>query len=527
MFPYCNIIIMDNKSTDNSVKIAKKYGCQVVSWSDGIKDEQNEFNIAYVRNNCYKNCDSGWIIVCDMDEWLLIDENTLLEEHNKGVTVLNTKGFEMIGNSLTNDLSDIDLFKIEEAVYNKMMSKKICFNKTKIHSMNYDLGSHGCKPDGIITYSEDIYTLKHMNMLGEKYFMNKMLKRYERTESMREKKLDTHYTNNIEEIKHRVKNNIIPFSSNEKIKIIPDIKYNKNIPSYKNIKKYSIRNAQYFNGKLIFNLIKSYKTHLEEWDDEKLQYYNIDIVNLEYEKKINISNLTKFELYNTIGNNILFFSSNNKNYFIGGIYNNDFEKYSTKFKYKKGIYFNEFNDLSNLNESFENSKLILTKNDSLSQNFHVYFDSQLSYFYDDNKHYFTTRFNEITGVRKIQLFSTDDFLNFNVTKLENDINLYQGDITKIDNIFYLVSLTTESNHSGFQIKDQAVLNKIYNNFDYILFESTDGINYKINRNISKLGQYGAYITNSFTRNEDGRFSADFIKLDYFDKSLFEIKKLYF
>jgi hypothetical protein len=63
--------------------------------------------------------------------------------------------------------------------------------------MNYSVGAHSCKPHGDVKYSEYTYNNKHMAYMGLPFLINKMTKRYERSELMRSKGMGTHYTNDV------------------------------------------------------------------------------------------------------------------------------------------------------------------------------------------------------------------------------------------------------------------------------------------------------------------------------------------
>ena len=198
--PSCKITIYDNESDDNSVEIAKSLGCSVVSWnSNNINDELKK---KHLKNNSWKDIKSGWIIMADMDEYLCVTESELFEEMNKGTTILNICGKEMIGESTTFNLSDIDLQNIKKYTDNPYESKKLCFLREKIIDMNYTVGAHNCTPVGEIKYSDKIYFNKHMNYLGLDFLINKITKSYERSEAMRAKGMNYHYTNDIEKIKN-------------------------------------------------------------------------------------------------------------------------------------------------------------------------------------------------------------------------------------------------------------------------------------------------------------------------------------
>jgi hypothetical protein len=201
--PSCKITIYDNESTDNSVDIAKNLGCSIVSWnSNNIIDDELYIEL---KNSVWKKCNSGWIIMADMDEFLCVTEVELMKEKELGTTILQIDGRDMIGESETLDLTDIDLQKINKYIKNNYESKNLCFLREEIVDMNYSLGAHSCNPTGNIVYSSNVYINKHMNVLGLNYLIDKHIKRYKRSEKMRLKNLCIHYTKDIDKIKEMYK----------------------------------------------------------------------------------------------------------------------------------------------------------------------------------------------------------------------------------------------------------------------------------------------------------------------------------
>jgi glycosyltransferase involved in cell wall biosynthesis len=201
--PSCKITIYDNESSDNSVQIAKDLGCTVVSWnSENINDEELLLSL---KNNSWKNCEKGWIIMADMDEFVCVTEDDLQREINSGVTILNIEGYDMVGDSETLDLSDIDLQEIKRYINNQFESKKLCFLREAITDMNYGPGSHSCDPKGTIVYSSKVYINKHMSCLGLSFLKNKLTERYKRSAKNREKGWSTHYTQDTVKIEEMYK----------------------------------------------------------------------------------------------------------------------------------------------------------------------------------------------------------------------------------------------------------------------------------------------------------------------------------
>jgi hypothetical protein len=202
--PSCKITIYDNESEDNSVEIAINLGCNIVSWTSN--NIHNEFTQINLRNNIWKQCKDGWIIMADMDEFVCVTEDDLQKEMDAGTTILNIKGYNMIGESKTVDLSDIDLQEINKCVFHAPESKHLCFLREAITDMNYGPGSHSCQPKGAIIYSSTVYINKHMSYLGLPFITKKYVERYERNNEMRKTGTNMHYTNDISDIENRYNN---------------------------------------------------------------------------------------------------------------------------------------------------------------------------------------------------------------------------------------------------------------------------------------------------------------------------------
>lgn len=195
--PSAKITIFDNYSTDNSAELAESLGCRVLYFN--TNNEMDELKFVELKNNFWKHVQEGWVIVCDIDEWLCLDENSLKDEEEQGSTILSTFGVDIIANSKSSVLNDINLHVQSKAVRNIHFDKKICFKPSEIKDMNYGVGSHTCSPIGNIKYGSS-YLLKHMNWLGLRYKLNKNKSRFARTERMRKMGFDIHYKNNDKEI---------------------------------------------------------------------------------------------------------------------------------------------------------------------------------------------------------------------------------------------------------------------------------------------------------------------------------------
>ena len=198
LFPSSTITIYDNESTDNSIEIAKTLGCRVISWSSN--NQNNVFMKTDISNNCWKSVKSGWIISIDIDEWLCITEESLIQEQLKGTTILRTQGIEMIGECKSEN--SFDLNSINRGVFFDGESKCVCFFRPSIKEMNYISGCHKCTPIGNIKFSSTNYIIKHFSYLGLSFIINKSINRYERSKFVSECfNISKHYKKNIESIK--------------------------------------------------------------------------------------------------------------------------------------------------------------------------------------------------------------------------------------------------------------------------------------------------------------------------------------
>lgn len=221
LFPGCKIIILDNKSTDGSQIIAKQMGCIVKEF--GTAGQFDDYKHRQLRNECWKMIQNQWVIVCDMDEWLCITKDDLLEEDSKGTTVLTVKGYDIIGDSHKEDLSDINLHALKYGIPNGSENKPLCFKPGPIKEMFFEVGGHYFQPQGVIKWSEKSYILKHMNHLGLPFKLYRNKIRYDRSHKARTQwSLCMVYAESVEEV---TKNYNTMIDSKEDISCFVD-KYN-------------------------------------------------------------------------------------------------------------------------------------------------------------------------------------------------------------------------------------------------------------------------------------------------------------
>lgn len=157
-FPNCRIIIYDNSSTDNTVSIAKDNNCEVRNYNSN--NTLNDNLHIQIKNTCWKDADTDWVLVCDFDELLDISEKQLKQEESLGNTKIKTEGWTMI-----NMEDNLNIHDMKYAVRETQYDKDVLFNKKYISEINYGVGCHHSNSVGQIKYS-DPYKLYHYKYLS-------------------------------------------------------------------------------------------------------------------------------------------------------------------------------------------------------------------------------------------------------------------------------------------------------------------------------------------------------------------------
>lgn len=157
-FPNCHIVVYDNMSTDNTVKIALENGCEVIHYSTNNQISDSKY--LEIKNNCWKNAKTDWVLVCDVDELLNINEQDLALEDTRS-TIIKSEAYNMV-----NMEDNYDLPNIKYGARCEPYDKSYCFNKKFIKEINYSPGCHQCKPVGTAKVSPKAYTLYHYKCIN-------------------------------------------------------------------------------------------------------------------------------------------------------------------------------------------------------------------------------------------------------------------------------------------------------------------------------------------------------------------------
>ena len=169
-FPNCHIVVYNNMSTDKTVEIALKNNCEVINYDTNNQICDSKY--LEIKNNCWKSAKTDWVLICDVDELLDINEEYLKYEESLNHTIIDTIGYNMV-----NMEDNYDLENIKYGVKSLGYSKSYLFNKKFMKEINYQPGCHNSNPVGVISYSGDhepyynenggySYNAYHMNFVN-------------------------------------------------------------------------------------------------------------------------------------------------------------------------------------------------------------------------------------------------------------------------------------------------------------------------------------------------------------------------
>lgn len=169
-FPGCLIYVYDNESTDDTAKIARANGCEVMPYkTDG---KVNDDILRTHKNNVWKKSSTDWVLVCDMDELIDINEEQLKQEEAKGTTMIRGTAYNMVNMAETIDLRD--LAAMNQGFRDWFYDKTVLWDRRQIEDVNYNYGAHQCHPEGNVCYNTTSYLLRHYKHLGADYMIHRL-----------------------------------------------------------------------------------------------------------------------------------------------------------------------------------------------------------------------------------------------------------------------------------------------------------------------------------------------------------------
>lgn len=165
-FNNCRIVLRDNCSTDRTAQIAKDNNCEIIHYD--TKGLHDDFELQQLKNNCWKDAQTDWVLIIDPDELLDINEQQLKEEEALGTTLIKPTGYEMINMEDNYDLSSIK-YGLNWPEY----GKTCLLNKKYIKEINYNCGAHVSKPMGHVQLNTNSYNLYHYKWINPDYIVDR------------------------------------------------------------------------------------------------------------------------------------------------------------------------------------------------------------------------------------------------------------------------------------------------------------------------------------------------------------------
>lgn len=162
-FPNCNIVVYDNESTDGTKNICLSTpNLQYIPYHTGNKLSDSTY--LKIKNNAWKHAETDWVIVCDVDEFLDVNESNL----NDNQSIYKAKGFNMFNLDNLEDITEIN-YGLPAVQYDK----SILFNRKRLTEINYGAGCHHCEPKGDVVFSVINPPLYHMKFLNVDYIVQR------------------------------------------------------------------------------------------------------------------------------------------------------------------------------------------------------------------------------------------------------------------------------------------------------------------------------------------------------------------
>ena len=178
-----NVYVYDGMSSDGTRELFSKHNnIHIIDFEpDALDDRQH----AILKNNCWKNSDADFVMVCDFDETIFsYDVNTLHEElvkmKEEGYTILAPLSFNLIPDEFPKYESGKFLHEIAKYGFNDCIweAKPILFNPKKIKEINFCYGGHCAQPIGDVKwYISDKLFLIHAKFLGFDYYVERIKNR--------------------------------------------------------------------------------------------------------------------------------------------------------------------------------------------------------------------------------------------------------------------------------------------------------------------------------------------------------------
>lgn len=179
------IIVYDNNSTDSSIQILNDWKeCEIEIREYQTNNQYDEQSLLDLKNNCWKECESDYVIVCDVDELLYHPDLIGFIKKQTCVDYYTPTGYHMLSDKIPTDYTKQIYDIIKDGVADYQYNKNILFKRKNIIETNYKPGAHASFFKGntnLINASPEELKLLHYKWLSPEYVADKHLHYAERT----------------------------------------------------------------------------------------------------------------------------------------------------------------------------------------------------------------------------------------------------------------------------------------------------------------------------------------------------------
>jgi glycosyltransferase involved in cell wall biosynthesis len=143
------IVVYDNQSTDKSIEILKSFdGCEIEIREYNTNNEMQEESLIKLKNNCWKNEESDYVIVLDVDEILYHPDLRGFIESHPNVDYFKPIGYDMISDGVPTDYTKQIYEIIKDGVPSVNYSKKALFKRQNVTETGFSYGAHAANYRG-------------------------------------------------------------------------------------------------------------------------------------------------------------------------------------------------------------------------------------------------------------------------------------------------------------------------------------------------------------------------------------------
>jgi glycosyltransferase involved in cell wall biosynthesis len=159
--------VYDNESTDGTKNIClSTENLTYIPYYTGNKLSDSTY--LKIKNNAWKHADTDWVIVCDADEFLEVNQRNIEEFDNFEDRLVQGYGYNMCNVERLEDVT-----QIKHGVRATQYDKTLLFNRKYIKEINYSAGCHSCEPIGDVSKSVISLPLYHMKFINVDLLVNK------------------------------------------------------------------------------------------------------------------------------------------------------------------------------------------------------------------------------------------------------------------------------------------------------------------------------------------------------------------